>query len=415
LPTTRTKHYQPLAWLFSAVFLDHTSINIIFPVLTIVCFDPLSTLFSPETSLANRSMWYGLIISIYHLVNIVAAPLFGIASDYLGRRKLLIIAGTGALCMGAFAALSLLASSIGLLLLGRVIGGFCATKAVTQAAVGDLPAGQRKVINMAYLQAIIALGALLGPLLGGFTAKQFYSTELNFSAPFLLATVFAALSLWAVWWKVPETLTHRPKPSVSAILRSIINLLKNHRILYISGLLFLSQISWSMYYQYMPPLLKNKLGFSAPQLGLFLSMIAFWLVLTGSFGIKLVKRWFSLKQLMLGSGIISLVGLICSVLALAYQTPWQTKLIWLAAIPVAAGDMIAYIVLTTLYSDSVVPEQQGLVMGLCLVVAQLVWFLTGILGGVLLGIHFILPLIIAPIGVMLLIGLLWLRPRFLHE
>lgn len=412
MPTIRTNKRQILPWLFTAVFLDHTSINIIFPVLTIICFDSLSSLFAPGTSDAVRGMWYGLIISLYHLVNIAAAPLFGIASDYLGRRKLLIIAGIGALGMGGFAALAILAGSVTLLLLGRIIGGLCATKAVTQAAVGDLPVGQRKVLHMGYLQAIIALGALIGPLIGGYTAKHLFTPALNFSVPFLLATLFGLLSLITVWWKLPETLTHKASPSWSQIRSSVKTILANPAVIKISLILLLSQISWSIYYQYMPPILKDKQAFSAPQLGLFLSMIAFWLVLAGSFGIKWLKQRFDLAQLIKRASAVTLVGLLVTLLGLQLQSLW---LIWLAAIPVAMGDMVAYIAITTLYSDKVKPEQQGLVMGLCLVVAQSIWFLTGIAGGMLVGIHFIWPIIVAPLGVIILLSLLKFKPHFLND
>jgi DHA1 family tetracycline resistance protein-like MFS transporter len=411
LQTTITiKERRALPWLFLAVFLDHTSINIIFPVLTIVCFDPLSALFSPDTATATRGVWYGIIISVYHLVNIVAAPIFGIASDYLGRRKLLIIAGIGALAMGGFAAISLLAGSIAALVLGRIIGGFCATKAVTQAVVGDIPAGKNKVLNMAYLQAVIAIGALLGPLIGGYAAEHCYTPALNFSIPFILATFIAGLSLIAVFWKLPETLVKKPKPSWRHIFQSAKTLLANPVMVKISLLLLLSQISWSMYYQYIPPILKDKLGFSAPQLGIFLSVIAFWLVLTGGFGIRFMRKWFTLIQLIQLASTITLFGLLLTLLALFFQMTW---LIWLAAIPVAVGDMVAYIVLTTLYSDHVSAENQGLVMGICLVVAQLIWFSTGLLGGLLVGIHFILPLFVAPIGVISLLFLFKFKPYFL--
>jgi MFS family permease len=411
--TANIQQRSVLVWLFIAVFLDHTSINIIFPVLTIVCFDPLSALFGSDTPVATRGMWYGLIISVYHLINIIAAPIFGIASDYLGRRKLLIIAGIGALGMGGFAALGVLCSSIATLVLARIIGGFCATKAVTQAAIGDLPTGQRKVLNMAYLQAIIAFGALIGPLIGGYSAKHFYTPTLNFSVPFILATLFGLMSLAVVFWKLPETLGQKASPHWSGILLSVKTILAKPEVIKISLLLLLSQISWSMYYQYIPPILTNKLGFSALQLGIFLSLTAFWLVLAGSLGIKLIKKWFNLVQLIQLASVLTLVGLLMTLLALLYPNAWQHWLMWLAAIPVAIGDMMAYIVLTTLYSDNVAAEHQGLVMGLCLVVAQLVWFLTGLVGGMLVSIHIILPIIVAPLSVILLLGLLKFKPRFL--
>ncbi len=421
MQTTITKKSSSriLPWLLTTVFLDHTSINIIFPVLTIICFDTRSSLFSPDTSVAIRGMWYGLIISIYHFGNIIAAPLLGIASDYLGRRLLLLVGALGALIMASCAALSLFLGMVALLLLGRAIGGICATKAVTQAAIGDLKTTKAKALNMGYLQALTALGATVGPLIGGYTATHGFNSTFNFTAPFLLATLMALLSVIVVLWKLPETLTKRGQANWQTISLSFKTTLAQPRIIKISLLLFLSQFSWSLYYQYIPPILKDQLQFNATQLGLFLSLIALWLVLSAGLGLRLLKRWFNHTQLIQLASFTTLLGLALTLLGLLQPgLAWHRQLIWLAAIPVAVGDVIAYIVFTTLYSDAVDDLQQGLIMGICLIVAQTVWFLTGLIGGALLGVHLMLPMLVAPIGIIILLGLLKYRPNFLalkHE
>jgi DHA1 family tetracycline resistance protein-like MFS transporter len=415
LPSTIIKtspSRQVLPWLLTSVMLDHTAINIVFPVLTVVCFSPLSSLFSSDATLASRGHWYGLIIAIYHLGNIMSAPLLGVVSDYLGRRMLLLLGALGIVMMAGLASMSLLFGAITFLLIGRALGGICATKAVTQAAVGDIKAPHTKVLNMGYLQAITALGACLGPWLGGYTASHWYTPALNFSAPFLLAAFIALLSIVVVLWKVPETLTAKATHNWQALLSSFKVVLLNPRVMKISLLLLLSQLSWSMYYQYIPPILTKELNFSASQLGLFLSLIAFWLILAASLGIKLLQKRLSHVKLIQTASLLSFAGILLTLLAF-----WLNRhvpcvwLIWLAAIPVAMGDVLSYIVFTTLYSDAVDASQQGLVMGICLVAAQILWFLTGLLGGGLLGIHLLLPMIIAPLGVLALWIFLQCKPH----
>jgi len=61
---------------------------------------------------------------------------------------------------------------------------------------------------------------------------------------------------------------------------------------------------------------------------------------------------------------------------------------------------MAYSCLTTLYSDAVAKEDQGKVMGICFIIVSTIWSLAGLLGGVLMSIYALLPLIVAPIGVL---------------
>ncbi len=401
-----------MPWLLTSVLLDHTSINIIFPILTVICFSPMSSLFTSDDSLATRGKWYGLIISVYHLGNIFAAPLLGIISDYLGRRMLLLLGALGAFVMAGLASLSLLFSMTSLLVIGRIIGGICATKAVTQAAIGDIKAPKTKVLNMGYLQAVTALGACLGPWIGGYTAQHWYSSSLNYSAPFLLAGLIALLSAWLVLAKVPETLQHKAPPAWQSLRLSLYQVLRNPRVIKISLLLILSQFSWSMYYQYMPPILTQELHFNASQIGLFLSSIAFWLILVASVGIKLLQKKLMPLKVVQMAGLLTLLGIVLTLLTFSLNRFMPCAwLIWLAAIPVAAGDVLSYIVFTTLYSDAVDTAQQGLVMGICLMSAQILWFLTGIIGGKLLGIYLLLPMLIAPIGALLLLMVLYFKPN----
>ncbi len=61
-----------------------------------------------------------------------------------------------------------------------------------------------------------------------------------------------------------------------------------------------------------------------------------------------------------------LLGLLLTILAcVMYHTGGNTWLIWAAAMPTAVGDVIAFSCLTALYSDVVLPQEQGKVMGLC--------------------------------------------------
>jgi CBS-domain-containing membrane protein len=54
----------------------------------------------------------------------------------------------------------------------------------------------------------------------------------------------------------------------------------------------------------------------------------------------------------------------------------------------------------------VLPASQGKVMGVCFIVIAVIWALTGVFGGFLMGYGKLLPLLLAPIGIVLALLLL---------
>jgi len=404
---------SPLLWI---MLFDHTSLNITFPILTLLFFDLQSSLFSSDTSHTVRSMWYGLCVAVPHIINIIATPLLSALSDEFGRKKILLVGTLGALLFTVTAGLGVVWGMLSLLFLGRVIqGALSRTNPIAQAVVGDISERDKKVIYMGYLQTSISIGAFIGPVIGGYFANQFFFAKLNFSTPYFIAAIFAAISFVLTLFFFQETLIlkreHAPWSEFN--LQAIKKVFANREVLGISAVLLLSQISWSLYYQYIPPILKTELGFNAHHLGWFVGMIALWLALATTIGIKIFERFFSMRQMLFVSVYLVLIGLILSfVFCFLHLTGSAVSLIWLAAIPTAVGDVIAYSCLTALYSNAVAKHEQGKVMGVCFIVVALMWALTGVLGGALISIYSLLPLLVAPIGILLAIGLL--HSKFLN-
>ncbi len=393
----------PLLWV---MLFDHTSLNIIFPVLTLLFFDVQSSLFAADTSHAVRSMWYGLCVAVPHIVNVVATPVLSALSDEFGRKKILLVGTLGALLFALTAALGVLWGALSLIFLSCIIrGAFSRTNPIAQAIVGDISPKEKKVLYMGYLQTAISIGAFIGPVIAGYFANQFFFATLNFSMPFFIAAVFAAISCVLTFVLFQETLAVKRAHSPWSEFNwpSIKKIFANKSVLRISVVLLLSQISWSMYYQFMPPILKTALHFDAHQLGLFVGIIALWLALATAFGIKFLEQFFDLQQILLLSIYLVLLGLLLTGLSCALH--WNV-FIWFAAIPTAVGDVVAFSCLITFYSDVVEKQEQGKVMGVCFIVIALIWALTASVGGVLMSISTLLPLLVAPLGIVAAVILL---------
>lgn len=394
----------PLIWI---MLFDHTSLNITFPVLTLLFFDANSHLFPVGTSLAVRSMWYGACVSTLYYINIIATPILSTLSDGFGRKKVLLVGTIGAFLFAITGACGVLWGSLSLLFLGRFIqGAFSRTNPVALAIIGDISPSDKKVIYMGYLQTAISIGAFLGPIIGGYFANRIAFETFNFSLPYFIAAAFALLSVVLTLFFFEETLVKTNSHSIWHELswQTIKKIVTHKKVLCISTVLLLTQVSWSTYYQFMPPVLKTLFHFDAHQLGLFVGLIALWLMVATTIGIKLLDTYFDLHAMLLISTYLVLFGLLLTNAFYFFHLP--LTLIWVAAIPIAVGDVIAYSCLTALYSDVVEKSDQGKVMGVCFIVISLIWALTGTLGGLLMSASPFLPLMVAPLGIILAIVLL---------
>jgi MFS transporter, DHA1 family, tetracycline resistance protein len=401
---------NPLFRLYTIMLFDHTSLNITFPVLTFIFFDIHSRLFEPATSQAIRSMWYGICVAIPHIVILFAAPLLSCLSDSYGRKPLLAMGMLGAFVFAVSAGMGILWGSLFLLLAGRIVQGlFARTNPIAQAVVGDVTLGKGKVVAMAYLQLAISIGACIGPIIGGYFARRFYFQELNYALPYFIASVIAFIGFLATLILFKETLTHtqsRQRLNWSSIKK----VMSQPGVARISILLLLCQLSWSTYYQFMPPILKGLFHFDSIHLGLFVGLIALWLALATAFGVRILIKKLKVQHVITLSIYMVLVGLLLT-LAACYIPSIGRYLIWFAAIPTAVGDVVAYTCITAIYSNFVSHDEQGKVMGLCFVIVSATWAFTALVGGWLVGFSLLAPVYIAPVGIILLL-IINARSRF---
>ena len=68
---------------------------------------------------------------------------------------------------------------------------------------------------------------------------------------------------------------------------------------------------------------------------------------------------------------------------------------WAIAIPIATTVSVAYGAIITMFSDSVTPERQGWILGITISVTAFAWGFASIVSGVLSGISYVAPLIMA--------------------
>lgn len=383
--------------LLLITFLDTLSLNIITPALVFVFFDTHSSLFAADTSQAVRSHWYGITISLPYFAAMIATPFLTGLSDRYGRKAILFVASFGALIFALCSGMGILASMISIMLIGKFTGGLCARSEPTAlAALSDLSPSHRKAINIGFLQATIAFGAFGGPILGGYVTKWHFA-QLNYSTAFWLAAIIALLSIGAVLlFKETYIPSHENRLPLWQQLREVYS----PKLLRPIVLMMLIQLSWSTYYQFIPPVLKQYYHYSPQAVGWFIGLIALWITIASLYGVRFFKSMAKEQHLIRNCAYLMLGGFLLTIIGFIIPSSMICQaFLWLGSIFIPMGDVIAYCLIVAMLSEIIGQAHQGKAMGLCFFLAYSAWGITALLGGFLGGIYIVLPILIAPMAV----------------
>lgn len=170
--------------------------------------------------------------------------IYGPASDMLGRKRPLYFG------LGLFAAGSVgcaLAPDIQTLVALRFVQGLgaCAGMVVPRAVVRDLHTGAAAARLMSLLMLVFSVSPILAPLAGSFLIEWF-----GWRSVFWAVTVAAAVGLWLVATRLPETWSGRNR--AHSIARSVLSgygaLLRDHQFM---GLALIGAFGISSFFVYL--------------------------------------------------------------------------------------------------------------------------------------------------------------------
>ena len=140
----------------------------------------------------------GWLMSTYSLMQLISAPIWGILSDRYGRKPILSIGVLGyAITLFMFG----LAKSFLMLFIARSLSGILssATMPTAMAYIGDNTPQEEKSKGMGQLGAMIGVGVILGPLMGGLLSTD------SLSLPFFIGSGLAFISFLLVIFLLPES------------------------------------------------------------------------------------------------------------------------------------------------------------------------------------------------------------------
>ncbi len=144
------------------------------------------------------SVWMGILLAAFSLMQFLCAPLLGALSDRFGRRPVLLIS-LGGMCLNYL--MLAWAPTLWWMLAGRIVAGATAASySAATAYIADVTPPAKRAQRFGLIGAMFGLGFVAGPALGGLLGG--YGLRL----PFLAAAVLAGINVIYALFILPESL-----------------------------------------------------------------------------------------------------------------------------------------------------------------------------------------------------------------
>jgi DHA1 family tetracycline resistance protein-like MFS transporter len=180
-----------MPFIMLAVLIDMAAIGVIIPVLP-----ALVASFSSNPT--DQVYWYGVLAVAFGVANFLAAPVLGALSDRFGRRPVLLLGFMG---LGlSFFGIAVSTTLWGLIVVRTVGGAMQANAAIANAYVADISAPEQRAKRFGLLGAMMGLGFIVGPVLGGLLGA------VNLHLPFYVAGGLTLLNGLYGYFVLPESL-----------------------------------------------------------------------------------------------------------------------------------------------------------------------------------------------------------------
>jgi DHA1 family tetracycline resistance protein-like MFS transporter len=183
--------------IFLTVFIDLLGFGMVLPLLPI---------YAKNFGVKEAGLEIGLLMASFSAMTFIFAPLWGRASDRIGRRPVLIVGLIGSVGFYLLFGIASIFKSMTLLFIARIGAGIAgATIPAAQAYIADVTSLKNRAKGMALIGAAFGLGFTFGPLLGA--AAYLFSGDIETSPwPGFVAAILSATACLLAIFFLPESL-----------------------------------------------------------------------------------------------------------------------------------------------------------------------------------------------------------------
>ena len=352
-----------MVFIYVTIILDTLALGITIPVLP-------HLIESFVGGKAQTAAIFGLLVTIWGLMQFLFSPLIGVLSDRFGRRPVLILSGFG---LGIDYIIMALAPSLAWFFVGRILSGITSSSFGTAAAyVADVTPVERRAAAFGMVGAMWGIGFILGPAIGG--AMGTFGIRI----PFWGAAAFSLASASYGLFVLPESLSREHRQPFGWRRSNPVGslkLLRSHPTLF--GLAAVTFVQF-LAFQVLPSVFVlyafDRFGWLEFQVGLSLALVGALNITVQGF---LVKRFIGRY----GERRALLTGLLFGTAALVVWGLAPNDIVLLLAAFVFAPIGFAAPALQSLMTRRVGPSEQGQLQGANASIAGL----TGALGPIFFG------------------------------
>lgn len=383
---------------FSA-FLAVMGIGIIIPVIPFIVEK-----YMPYASNQLIAFNVGLLTSIYSFCQFFAAPGLGALSDKFGRRPVLLLcllgSAVGYILFG-------IGGSLAVLFLGRIIDGLTGGDISTMFAyIADVTKPEERGKVFGFLGAIVGVGFMIGPSIGGFLSK------ISLATPFYVAAALTLMNAGFGYFVLPESLKkeHRMADfSLSHLnpfgqLQSVLSNITIRTLLFLGFFYFLP---FAQLQGIGGVFSKDILHWDAANIGLMFLVVGIIDILTqGIFSQKLMSRFGELK--------LTIGGLVLTGIAYALNASnvlfHSSSFAYFNVVIFSFGGGLIEPAISSLISRAAGPKEQGRVQGASQSLQSITRILGPLLAAFLYGIGASAPYIVC--ALLSLVALFYVKTKY---
>ncbi len=362
--------------IFLTVFIDLLGFGLIIPILP-----------TYAKELGATDAEYGLIISVYSLLNFVFTPFLGAYSDRIGRRPIILMS----VFMNMIGYIIFAhAVTLPLLIVSRVLNGIGSSNiSAAQAYIADITKPENRTKMMSMIGAAFGLGFIFGPPVGGLLKSAYGIEGVGYGSAAL-----CLLNLISVYFLLPESnkTLNKDAPIKFVPVDSYINAFKKPVLRELMWLWVIYVLAFAAMQTVSALLWKEQYGLDEKHIGYLFGIIGVASVIVQAGLVGRLNKMFGEKKLLVIGSVLMMIGL-GTVPFVPHENFWFWAVVNICFISLGNGCLTPSI--TALISNITPPEEQGRMLGLSQSVGSISRILGPAMSGVFYGWYYALPYIMS--------------------